>query len=120
MVAEDGEKFFNDPLIFAGYFIAGSYLAPEAYPVCGPGKAFLYAFEMGDATGFFDTDGILTAADRRLEIGAGIPSSPRATIAADPQNDMIFITTSEGQVLTIEPPLRTAPESSLIYWKQRF
>ena len=33
----------------------------------------------------------------------GIPSSPRVTVASDPDDDIIFVTSSEGQVLLIEP-----------------
>ena len=32
--------------------------------------------------------------------------------------DKIFINTSDGQVLTITPPVRDTPESEMIYWKQ--
>jgi Tfp pilus tip-associated adhesin PilY1 len=119
-VAPDGEKFFNDPLVFASHFIVASYGAPDSYPTCGSGTAYLYVFEVGNATGFFDTNSVVEVADRKLQIGSGIPSSPRVTIASDPEDDMIFITTSDGQVLTIEPPLRSPPESSMIYWRQLF
>jgi Tfp pilus tip-associated adhesin PilY1 len=118
VVAEEGEKFFNDVLIFAGHVIAVSYVAPDPYPTCGPGEAVLYAFKISNGRGFFDFNATSEAADRRLSIGVGIPSSPRVTVASDPTNDKIFITTSEGEVLIVQPPLRDPPEASVIYWKQ--
>ena len=115
----DGEKFFTDVLIFAGHVISVSYEAPAAFPTCGPGKSHLYVFELGNAAGFFPT-GSPSAADRTMHIGAGIPSSPRATIATDPTKDKVFITTSTGQIIAIDPPLRDKPESGTVYWKQNF
>jgi ssDNA-specific exonuclease RecJ len=35
-------------------------------------------------------------------------------------NDIIFVTSSDGQVLLVEPPPRPATESSTVYWKQKF
>ena len=107
-------------MMFAGYVIAASYQGPDAYPTCGPGEAYLYAYAVDDGKGFFDTDSTPDAGDRRLLIGSGIPSSPRITIASDPDDDIIFVTSSEGQVLLIEPPERPGPESSTIYWRQVF
>jgi len=49
-----------------------------------------------------------------------VPSSPRVTIASDPSNDIIFVTTSDGQVLNIEPPPRDPAESGTIYWRKKF
>lgn len=120
VVAEEGEKFFTDVTMFAGYVIAASYKGPDAYPTCGPGSAFLYAYAVDSGKGFFDTDSNPDAGDRRLLIGSGIPSSPRVTVASDPDDDIIFVTSSEGQVLLIEPPARPGPESDTIYWRQLF
>jgi hypothetical protein len=120
IVGEEGEKFFNDVLIFAGHVIAASYLPPDPYPTCGTGTARLYIFELGNSRGFFDDNATAEAGDRHFNVGSGVPSSPRVTIASDPDDDMVFITTSDGQVLQVEPPLRQGPESSMIYWRQVF
>jgi hypothetical protein len=120
VVAEDGEKFFNDVIIFAGHVIAVSYHAPDPHPVCGPGEAFLYVFDIASGKGFLDFNATPEAADRRMSIGAGIPSSPRVTVASDPGNDKIFITSSEGEVLILDPPPRDPAETSVLYWKQEF
>jgi len=120
VVMADGEKFFTDMTFFASYVIAASYQAPDPYPTCGSGSSYLYTFSVDDAKGYYDSNSTPEAADRRLLIGSGIPSSPRVTVASDPKDDIIFVTSSDGQVLLIEPPPRPATESSTIYWKQEF
>jgi hypothetical protein len=55
-----------------------------------------------------------------MVVGSGIPSNPRVTIGSDPQDDIVFVTTSDGQVLSIEPPLRDGPESVVLFWRQNF
>jgi type IV pilus assembly protein PilY1 len=116
---EESEKFISDTVVFAGHVLATSYV-PEPAPTCGPGTARFYAFELSNAAGFFDDNGTAEAADRHLTIGSGVPSSPRVSMASDPQDDVVFVTTSEGELIDIEPPLRDPPESSLFYWRQRF
>lgn len=116
---EEGEKFVSDSTVFAGHVLTTSYL-PEPSPTCGPGTARFYAFEIANATGFFDDNGLAEAADRHLTIGTGVPSSPRVSTASDPTQDIVFVTTSEGELIRIEPPLRDPPESSLFYWRQLF
>jgi hypothetical protein len=116
---DEGEKFISEPIIFAGHVLVTSYL-PEIAPVCGPGTARIYAFALSNAAGFFDDNSIAEAGDRYITIGSGVPSSPRVSIASDPEEDLIFVTTSEGALITIEPPLRDSPEVSLIYWRQVF
>jgi hypothetical protein len=116
---EEGEKFLSDPVIFAGFAIVPSY-SPPIWPACGPGMANLFLFKLYDASGFWDQDALFTASDRKVQIGWGIPSNPRVSIASDPSNDKIFINTSNGEVLTITPPVRDNPGSETIYWKQNF
>ena len=104
----------------AGHVIAVSYKAPDPYPTCGSGTAYVYVFDIDSGLGALDLNATPEAADRRLAIGTGIPSSPRVTVASDPADDIGFVTTSDGQVLSIEPPLRDGPESETVYWRQRF
>ena len=116
---EEGEKFVGDSVVFAGHVLASSYV-PERAPACGPGIARFYIFELGDASGFLDDNGLAEAGDRHLNVGTGVPSSPRVSMASDPEDDIVLVTTSEGELIEIEPPLRDPPESSLFYWRQRF
>jgi hypothetical protein len=119
IVAEEGEKFVSDSVVFADHVLAASF-TPDGYPACGPGEANFYTFRLSNAQGYFDDDATPAAADRKLVVGSGVPSNPRVTVGADPTDDIVFVTTSEGQILSIEPPLRDDPDSSLLSWRQLF
>ncbi|MBW2270793.1 MAG: hypothetical protein JRH16_19705, partial [Deltaproteobacteria bacterium] len=58
--------------------------------------------------------------DRYMDIGTGVPSNPRVSVASDPTDDVVYVTTSEGELIEIEPPLRDPPESSFLYWRRRY
>jgi hypothetical protein len=113
---DEGEKFITDPIVFAGYILFASY-KPQALG-CGPGEAFFYGFRLSDARGFFGTTS--TAADRRFVAGSGVPSSPRVSMAGSPSDDVIYLTTSESEIITIEPPTRDTIQSEMLYWRQLF
>ena len=117
--ADDSEKFLTDVLIFAGHLIVASY-DPDTFPSCGPGEAYLYILRLSNGLGHFDSNATPEASDRRFQIGTGIPSTPRISVAPNPTDDVGFINTSDKKVLTFEPPLRDPPESSVLYWKQEF
>jgi hypothetical protein len=103
-------------VIFSGYILFASY-KPESSG-CGRGEALFYGFELSDASGFFGITS--TAADRRFVAGSGIPSNPRVSMSPNPSDDVIYVTTSEKEIITIELPTRNATESSMLYWKQVF
>ena len=61
----------------------------------------------------------MTPMEARYEtVGGGMASTPRISIAPDPNDDKMYIKTSKGRVITIEPPPRDGSGSSIIYWKQ--
>jgi type IV pilus assembly protein PilY1 len=111
---DESEKFITDPVIFAGHVLFASY-KPAAFPTCGPGEAIFYGFQLSNARGFFGTTS--TAADRSFVAGSGIPSSPRVSMSSDPSDDVIYVTTSEKEIITIEPPTRDTTQSDMLYWK---
>jgi hypothetical protein len=115
----ESEKFVTDTIVFAGHVLVASYV-PETAPTCGPGTARFYAFRLSNAVGFFDQNAVAEAGDRSMSIGTGVPSNPRVSMSSDPEDDVVFVTTSEGEVIVLEPPLRETPKSSLIYWRQKF
>ena len=49
-----------------------------------------------------------------------MPSNPRVSVGTNPQDDVVWVTTSEGQILAIEPPLRDGPQAEMIFWRQLF
>jgi type IV pilus assembly protein PilY1 len=120
-VAQDGEKFVSEIVTFAGYVILVSFEINVANPdPCDAANGFsrLYAFEVDGGGGYF-TAGAFTPMEERYEdVGGGMASTPRISMAPDPNDDKMYIKTSKGRVLTIEPPPRDGSGSSMIYWKQ--
>ena len=53
-----------------------------------------------------------------LGVGIGLASTPRISMAPDSGDDKMYVKTSKGAVLTIDPPPRPGSGSSVIYWKQ--
>ena len=71
-VAEEGEKFVTDAVIFAGHVLVSSFIPDPLSLGCGPGKAFFYAFKISDAQGHFTTGSPTVLESRRKEVGAGV------------------------------------------------
>jgi type IV pilus assembly protein PilY1 len=121
--AEEGEKFITDVAIFAGHVIAATYTPTSGEDLCttAGGQAFLHAFDVGTGTGAFgDPAAPDPTNDRRFAVGGGLPSNPRVSIAPDPEDDTIYIKTSTGQIITIDPPPRPEEPAAVIYWRQKY
>jgi type IV pilus assembly protein PilY1 len=120
-IGNNGEKYVSEVVIFAGYVIIIGFeidgLSPDPC-AAGSGKSKLYAFEVDGGAGYWTT-GAMTPMEERYEVvGGGVGSTPRISIAPDPDDDKMYIKTSKGRVITIEPPPRDGSGSSMIYWKQ--
>lgn len=121
-VANDGEKFVSELIVFSGYLIFVSFeidssnLDPCA---AADGTSKLYALRVDRGQGYFTAGSPMTAMEERYEdVGGGLASTPRISIAPDPNDDKMYVKTSKGRVLTIDPPPRNGSGSSVIYWKQ--
>jgi len=121
-VANDGEKFVSDLIVFAGFVIAVSFeIDAFAADPCAATTGFskLYAFDLNSGQGYFTAGSPPTAMQERyMDVGGGMASTPQISIAPDPDDDKMYIKTSKGRVITIEPPPRPGSGSSVIYWKQ--
>jgi hypothetical protein len=121
-VANDGEKFVSDLIVFAGFVIAVSFeIDAFAADPCAATTGFskLYAFDLDSGQGYFTGGSPPTAMQERyMDVGGGMASTPQISIAPDPDDDKMYIKTSKGRVITIEPPPRPGSGSSVIYWKQ--
>jgi hypothetical protein len=117
---DDGEKFVTDVTIFAGIVFVASYtpVAGDDECVSAGGQAFLYAVDTNTGQGQFDDSSTPPSEDRRTYVGGGLPSNPVVSMAPDPDDDRIYIKTSTGQVIEIDPDVRNDPPSSAVYWRQ--
>jgi hypothetical protein len=104
--------------------IAATYTPTTGADLCttAGGQAFLHAFNVGTGRGAFEDPDASPdpSEDRRSFIGGGLPSNPRVSIAPDPDDDTIYIKTSTGQIVTIEPPPRPKDPAAVIYWRQKY
>ncbi len=120
--AEDGEKFVSELIVFAGYLIFVSFEinSGNADPcAAASGESRLYAVNLARGQGYFTAGSPPTAMEERyMDAGIGLASTPRISIAPDPSDDKIYLKTSKGQVIIIDPPPRPGSGSSVIYWKQ--
>lgn len=119
--ALDGEKFVSEVIAFAGYVILVSFQisATNPDPCAGAeGVSRIYAFEVDGGAGYFTTGATTPMEERQEDVGGGMASTPRISLAPDPSDDKMYIKTSKGRVITIEPPPRDGSGSSMIYWKQ--
>jgi type IV pilus assembly protein PilY1 len=121
-VADDGEKFVSDLIVFAGHLIFVSFDIDSGNPdPCAAldGTSRLYVIRLNSGKGYFTAGSPITPMEERyVDMGGGVASTPRISIAPDPDDDKMYIKTSKGRVITIEPPPRPGSGSSVIYWKQ--
>jgi type IV pilus assembly protein PilY1 len=112
VVAEKGEKFITNHVVFRGSVITASYIPDDGSGgVCGTdGSAYLYIFDLvsGAASG---------ESGRRLYLGVGVPSDPRISVG---DTAKIFTKTSAGQIQPTPAPDGGGAPVELIYWRQRF
>jgi type IV pilus assembly protein PilY1 len=124
IIADDGEKFVTEHLIFAGKVITTSYDPDSSAPVdpClggGGGTAFLHIFDLISGQGFFADASASTGMSRRMSIGNGMPTAPQLSLSGQ-GGDRLFVKTSSGVLTSMVPPGSSAPPISIIYWRQVF
>jgi type IV pilus assembly protein PilY1 len=121
-VADDGEKFVSEMVVFAGYLILTSFDIDTSNPdpcAGASGTSQIYAVRVDSGQGYFTAGSPPTPMDERKKYGGtGLASTPRISIAPDPEDDAMYVKTSKGLVVTIDPPPRPGSGTSVIYWKQ--
>ncbi len=121
-VADDGEKFVSELIVFAGYLIFVSFeIDSNNTDPCAAvdGTSKLYVVRLDSGRGYFTAGSPITPMEERyVDAGGGVASTPRISIAPDPDDDKMYLKTSKGRVITIDPPPRPGSGSSVIYWKQ--
>lgn len=125
IVAEDGEKFVSNHLIFGGFFITTSYSPADlSADVCagGSGTAFVYIVDLEGGTGFFGSGSGTSSSGRRLTLGSGVPSDPQISVSAGSGgvDSTIMVQTSGGSLMEIDGPSDDDSPVELVYWKQDF
>jgi hypothetical protein len=114
--AADGEKFVTNPLIFAGKVLAASFTpTPNVDPCLSRGQATGYVFDLLTGEGFFtDASG---NPDRKLDIGAGLPTDPRVSVGVGGKDNRVYIEKS-GADLESWAEEDIPAGGQLLYWRE--
>ena len=108
----------TNQLVFGGFVIVASYVPDAAGgDICQRGgTAKLYVLSVDSGLGFFFDTGVTGDAARSVVIGAGVASDPRLSMS--PNGAELFVQTSEGEVIQIEPP-DADDLTRTVYWRTR-
>jgi type IV pilus assembly protein PilY1 len=118
--ARESEKWVNEFGTFAGYIQATSYVPTSTNPCsAASGESYVYQFRLDGGSGFF-SGAVAYDDQRRQNVGAGLASAPRVSMSLDPSMDQLYVKTSKGKVITVDPPTREGGNAAMIYWKQNF
>ncbi len=114
LVAREGEKFVTNIEIISNYVFTGSFTPnPSGDPCDSGGTATLYAFKFYCGEGFYPAN---TGADeRRLELGDGVPTSPRLSLG---EENRLYMMTSENELKSPPPPPIKKPGQGIFYWRE--
>lgn len=114
LVAREGEKFVTNVEIIASYIFMGSFTPNSSGDPCDAGgSATLYAFKFYCGEGFYPAN---TGADeRRLELGDGVPTSPRLSLG---EENRLYMMTSENELKSPPPPPLPKPGEGIFYWRE--
>jgi type IV pilus assembly protein PilY1 len=121
-VLPESQKSITSHLIFGGQIITAAY-TPDPGTSANPcdtagGSSQLYVFDLASGLGYY-TDSVTTGdAARRVTIGPGAASDPRITLSAN--GDDLYIQTSVGAVVNLDPPPPNFDPVEIVYWKQNF
>jgi type IV pilus assembly protein PilY1 len=112
----DGEKFVTNVDIFSYYVIAASYTPTNtSNPCSSSGNGTLYVFRVDCGQGFFAGS---TAANRKLDLGAGMPTDPRVTVS--PSGTRVIVTQQDGEIDGGGGPPPPSDKLSQLYWREIF
>jgi type IV pilus assembly protein PilY1 len=114
IVAREGEKFVTNIELIANLAFTGSFTPSGSGDPCDAGgSATLYAFKFFCGEGFYPAN---TGADqRRLELGDGVPTSPRLSVG---EENRLYMMTSENELKSPPPPPIPKPGEGIFYWRE--
>ena len=116
----DGEKFVTNSEVFNRFFFTSTF-TPDLTNACEPaGRSTLYGFLAKCGQGFFGPpSGVSPIAntERSLDLGLGMPTDARLSIAPGDGGNRLIISKQDGQLINIEGG-KSDMEDGQLYWRE--
>ncbi len=116
----DGEKFVTNSEVFNAFFFASTF-TPDLANVCEPsGLSALYGFLAKCGQGFFgppSPSSPIAGIDRSLDLGKGMPTDARLSIAPGSGGNRLIISKQDGELINIDSG-NADSEHGTLYWRE--
>jgi len=116
----DGEKFVTNSEVFNAFFFASTF-KPDLSNVCQPsGTSTLYGFLAKCGQGFFGPPSSLSpiaGVDRSMDMGKGMPTDARLSIAPGDGGNRLIISKQDGKLINIDSGSADS-EHGTLYWRE--
>lgn len=116
----DGEKFVTNSEVFASFFFLSTFM-PDLSNVCEPaGIATLYGFLAKCGQGFFgppSPTSPIAGTDRTMDLGKGMPTDARLSIAPGEGGNRLIISKQDGALINIHSGTSDS-EHGTLYWRE--
>ena len=116
----DGEKFVTNSEVFNAFFFASTF-KPDLANVCEPsGTSVLYGFLAKCGQGFFGPPSSLSpiaGIDRSMDLGKGMPTDARLSIAPGDGGNRLIISKQDGQLINLDSGSADS-EHGTLYWRE--
>lgn len=116
----DGEKFVTNSEVFDGFFFISTF-KPDLSNSCEPsGLSTLYGFLAKCGQGFFGPQSVaspIAGSDRSMDLGKGMPTDTRLSIAPGEGGNRLIISKQDGELINIESGASSS-EHGMLYWRE--
>jgi len=116
----DGEKFVTNSEIFNGFFFVSTFM-PDLSNRCEPsGLSTLYGFLAKCGQGFFGPPSPISpvaGTDRSMDLGKGMPTDARLSIAPGEGGNRLIISKQDGELINIDSGASSS-EHGTLYWRE--
>lgn len=116
----DGEKFVTNSEVFNSFFFISTF-RPDLSNVCEPaGTATLYGFLAKCGQGYFgppSPTSPIAGIDRSMDLGKGMPTDARLSIAPGEGGNRLIISKQDGELININSGSSDS-EHGTLYWRE--
>ncbi len=116
----DGEKFVTNSEVFNGFFFASTF-TPDLSNLCEPsGLSSLYGFLAKCGQGFFgppSPTSPIAGIDRSMDLGQGMPTDARLSIAPGEGGNRLIISKQDGELINLDSGASES-EHGTMYWRE--